>query len=370
MKGYDGLDLVFGDGNGRDPLEGLLSGLSHTPEAAGHAFDAKSDLDHMLGTTRYTDREAFLGPALEAAATGAAAGENTHAAPPHSEQQVKTMANITAAVAQPEGGADLATFGMGESFGHMAAAYMPEISLEMAGKGAESIFITDSAAPDGLSKGDVTRFLYEVARDDNGRAAIIYGESIYTSSLLEAHIADPSLYDGDTSDAVRTVAENAGTIEGIVGHSVAEAGIKASTEAEKDYNDALKKQGDFFKAALSAGVAVGSVALVPTAPAGALTGAVAGGFFSEVSGMAVDRLVEGREIDGVLDEALYRTGRELNKAEESSLQQTQWSAADSIDAHKSDLKVDATENLTREANHRGWVRSDSILEDIHARPSA
>ncbi|MFC7813458.1 hypothetical protein ACFUTR_02165 [Streptomyces sp. NPDC057367] len=161
----------------------------------------------MLGTTRYTDREAFLGPALEAAATGAAAGENTHAAPPHSEQQVKTMANITAAVAQPEGGADLATFGMGESFGHMAAAYMPEISLEMAGKGAESIFITDSAAPDGLNKGDVTRFLYEVARDDNGRAAIIYGESIYTSSLLEAHIADPSLYDGDTSDAVRTVAE-------------------------------------------------------------------------------------------------------------------------------------------------------------------
>ncbi|MFC7813457.1 hypothetical protein ACFUTR_02160 [Streptomyces sp. NPDC057367] len=151
---------------------------------------------------------------------------------------------------------------------------------------------------------------------------------------------------------------------------MAEAGIKASTEAEKDYNDALKKQGDFFKAALSAGVAVGSVALVPTAPAGALTGAVAGGFFSEVSGMAVDRLVEGREIDGVLDEALYRTGRELNKAEESSLQQTQWSAADSIDAHKSDLKVDATENLTREANHRGWVRSDSILEDIHARPSA
>jgi hypothetical protein len=370
VKGYDSLDLVFGDGNGRDPLEGLFRGLSHNPEAAVHAFESKSDLDHMLGTIRYTDRDASLGHALEAAVTGVPAGETTSAALPHSEKQVGIMGNIMNAVAQPDGGAEIVTKGMGESFGHMAAAYMPEISIAMAGKGAESIFITDSAAPGGLNKGDVTRFLYEVARDDNGRAAIIYGENIYTSSLLEAHIADPSLYDGETSDAIRTVAENAGIIEGIVGHSIADADIESSTKAEEDYNDALKKQGDFFKTILSTGVGVGAVALVPATPAGALTGAVAGGFFGGVSGMAVDRLMEGKEIDGALDDALYRTGQDLNSAQASALQQTQWSTIDAMNAHKSDLKEDATQNLIRQALNSGWSRSDQILEDIHARPSA
>ncbi|MFD0003533.1 hypothetical protein ACFVJ4_14070 [Streptomyces sp. NPDC127178] len=370
VKGYDGVDLVFGDGNGRDPLEGLFEGLSHNPEAAVHAFESKSDLDHMLGSTRYTDRGTPLGHALEAAVTGVAVGDMTSVALPHSEKQVEVMANITNAVAQPDGGAELVTKGMGESFGRMAAAYMPEISIEMAGKGAESIFITDSAAPDGLNKGDVTRFLYEVARDNNGRAAIIYGENIYTSSLLEAHIANPSLYDGETSDVIRAVSENAGIIEGVVGHSVADADIDASTKAEKDYNDALEKQGDFFKTVLSTGVGVGSVALVPATPAGALAGAAAGGFFGGVSGMAVDRLMEGKEIEGALDDALYRTGQDLNKAQESALQQTQWSAVDAMGAHKSGLKEGATQNLIREALNSGWSRSDQILEDIHARPSA
>lgn len=56
VKGYDAVDLVFGDGNGRDPLEGLFEGLSHNPEAATHAFDSKTDLNRLLATTAYTDR--------------------------------------------------------------------------------------------------------------------------------------------------------------------------------------------------------------------------------------------------------------------------------------------------------------------------
>ncbi|WP_225101294.1 hypothetical protein [Streptomyces sp. CoH27] len=75
VKGYDHIDLVFGDGNGRDPLEGLFDALSHNPEAATHAFESKSDLEHMLGTTEYTDRGASLGRALESAVTGVANGD-------------------------------------------------------------------------------------------------------------------------------------------------------------------------------------------------------------------------------------------------------------------------------------------------------
>ncbi|MER7478450.1 hypothetical protein ABTX60_12460 [Streptomyces sp. NPDC126510] len=77
VKGHDSLDLVFGDGNGRDPVEGLFEGLSHNPDAAVHAFESKVDLDHMLGTTMYTDRGESLGHALEAATTGVTAGAAT-----------------------------------------------------------------------------------------------------------------------------------------------------------------------------------------------------------------------------------------------------------------------------------------------------
>jgi hypothetical protein len=104
VKGYDHIDLVFGKGNGRDPLEGLFDALSHNPEAATHAFESKSDLDHMLGTTRYTDRGESLGHALESAVTGVANGDTTSTAPPHSAAQVKIMANIMQAVANPDGG--------------------------------------------------------------------------------------------------------------------------------------------------------------------------------------------------------------------------------------------------------------------------
>lgn len=122
------MDLVFGDGNGRDPLEGLFDGLSHNPEAAEHAFESKSDLEHMLGTTSYTDRGESLGRALEAAVTGVADGDTNSMAPGHSVAQVQIMANIVEAVAQPGGGADLVSRGLGDSFGDMAASYMPEIS--------------------------------------------------------------------------------------------------------------------------------------------------------------------------------------------------------------------------------------------------
>lgn len=96
--GAEGVDLVFGDGNGRDPLSGLLNALSENPEAAVHAFTSKSDLDHMLATTLHTDRGTALGHALETAVTGAPHGDTTYAATPHSEQQVRIMANVMKAV--------------------------------------------------------------------------------------------------------------------------------------------------------------------------------------------------------------------------------------------------------------------------------
>ncbi|URM92855.1 hypothetical protein LUW75_19020 [Streptomyces sp. MRC013] len=269
-------DLVFGKEDGQDPVVGFMKALSHNPEAATQTFADKDVLEHSLESIRYTARDAEVARALEAAVTGVPdGGVPTEPARPHSKTQVEIVRNIMHMIANPEGGARLVTGETGGSFGDMASSYMAEISNELAGHGAESIFRTSSADPHGLERTDVQRFLYEVARDPQGRASIILGESIYTSSVLEAHTADPSLYSGDRRTLVETIGQNVGPIEGIVGHSVADAHIQGELKSEEDENNALKRKGDFIKAVIGAGVSVGSVALVPMGPLHTAVGATA-----------------------------------------------------------------------------------------------
>lgn len=363
-----GADLVFGKETGRDPINGYLVALSQNPEAATQAFGTESDLDHLLESSKYTDRGSDLGKALEAAVTGTPPGQPADGVPPHSKEQVQIVSNVMHAVAQPDGGEALVNkAGLGESFGHIASAYMPEISHSLAGPGAEAALLTTSEAPEGLERTDVTRFLYEVSRDTDGRAAIQYGETIYTASLLEAHVADPSLYDGNTDRALETVAHNAGMIQGIVGRSTADAEIGSATGTEKEYNDSIKQQGDFIKTMLATGIGIGAGSIPNVSAAVATT---AGGFFSGVSGLAIDRFYEGKQLDGALDESLYRTGRDLNRAQDSVVQQTQWSVLDAMAAHGSQLPEGATKDLIRESVNEGWRESDGVLEDTHTRPSA
>lgn len=368
VKGYDSLDLVFGDGNGRDPLEGLFDGLSHNPEAAEHAFASKSDLDHMLGTTRYTDRGEALGRALESAVTGVADGDTTSMAPPHNATQVRIMANIMQAVAHPGDGADLVSKGMGESFGDMAAAYMPEISQGFAGTGSEAVFLTSSESP-GYFQGDrvrdVVRFLSAVSADPAGRAGIIYGESIYTGALLEMHLSDPSLFDGSREQVLADIGRNAGVIEGIVGHSLADGVVKEAVDGERDYNDALKAKGDFAKTWVSIGL---TGLRVPEAYGGEIMGSVVGGGAGAVAGAAVDRLMDSQKMEGAKDEGLYASAADLYAMRDSVSQQTQWSTADALARHHVDLPKDGTNDLVRQAVNDGWKDADDFLTDTKERP--
>ncbi|MFI1510500.1 hypothetical protein [Streptomyces sp. NPDC020597] len=365
VKGYDALDLVFGDGNGRDPLEGLFEGLSHNPEAATHAFESKSDLDHMLGTTVYTDRGASLGHALEAAVTGVAAGDSTSPAPPHSAAQVEIMANVMNAVAQPDDGARLVTRGLGDSFGNMAASYMPEISQKLGGESG-AVFLSNSENPGGLGDvRDVARFLSAVSSDPAGRAGIIFGESIYTGNLLEAHLSDPSLFDGPRSQVLEDIGRNAGIIEGIVGHSAADTEVSGALKGEKEYNDALKAKGDFAKTWVSIGLANISV---PVAYGGAAMGAVGGGMLGAVAGSAVDRLLEGQELHGAKDQALYESAKDLYDMRESVNQQTQQSTLDALSRHDVKLPKDGTADSIRNAVNQGWDDASELLTRTKERP--
>ncbi|QNP71058.1 hypothetical protein IAG44_17535 [Streptomyces roseirectus] len=366
VNGHDGLDLVFGDGTGRDPLEGLFEGLSHNPEAATHAFASKTDLDRLLGTTQYTDRGGPLGRALEAAVTGVPAGDPAYVAPPHSAAQVNLMANIMAAVADPDGGSDLVKREMGESFGHMAASYMPEISRVLGGPNSEASFLTNSEKNDGLDQTDVARFLSAVALDPAGRAGIIYGESIYTASLLEAHLTDPSLFEGSRERVLEDIGRNAGIIEGIVGHAVADAEIKDAAESEKDHNDGLETQGDLFNTAISSGAGgLAALAPLPFAPVAAVGSAA----FSGVAATAVKQIFEGREMEGTVDAAIYRTGQDLNAYQESVSQMAQWSVQDALNRHDIDLPEDEMNSIVRNAVNDGWDSSSTILERSMERPN-
>ncbi|MFF8592650.1 hypothetical protein ACF061_14595 [Streptomyces sp. NPDC015220] len=368
VKGYDAVDLVFGDDNGRDPLKGLFDGLSHNPEAAEHAFSSKSDLDHMLGTTMYTDRGESLGRALESAVTGVADGDTSSPAPPHSEAQVEIMANVMSAVAQPGGGADLVGKGLGESFGDMAAAYMPEISQSLASANSGSTFLTNSEAPDafqGKLVPDVVRFLSATSADPAGRAGIICGESIYTGSLLDAHLSDPSLFDGPPSQVLGNIGRNAGIIEGIIGHSIADGEVKALVDGEADYNDALKQKGDFAKNWVS----IGFTGLkLPENLGGDLMGSVVGGGAGAVAGAAIDRLLEGQQMGGAKDAGLYMSAQDLYAMRDSVNQQTQWSTGDALARHHVNLPKDGTEDLVRHAVNEGWDASSEYLSDSKERP--
>ncbi|GAB1329188.1 hypothetical protein [Streptomyces sennicomposti] len=367
VKGYDALDLDFGEDNGRDPLKGLFDGLSHNPEAAEHAFESESDLNHMLGTTMYTDRGGSLGRALESAVTGVAAGDSSATAPPHSARQVAIMANIMEAVAQPGGGADLPGKGLGESFGNMAAAYMPEMSQALASSNSGSTFLTDSEAPDafqGKHVPDVVRFLSATSADPAGRAGIICGESIYTSGLLEAHLSDPSLFDGTRDQVLGNIGRNAGVIEGIVGHSVADGEVKAVVSGEKDYNDALKQKGDFAKTWVS----IGFTGLkLPEHLGGEFMGSVVGGAGGAVAGAAVDRLLEGQQMSGARDAALYASAKDLYEMRDSVNQQTQWSTEDALARHHTKLPRDGTDDIIRNAVNQGWDASSERLSDSKER---
>ncbi|WP_317445718.1 hypothetical protein [Streptomyces collinus] len=230
--------------------------------------------------------------------------------------------------------------------------------------------LTTSDYPSGLDKTDVVRFLTQVSHDASGRAAIRYGESIYTDSLLEAHMADPSLFHGSRTQVIHDIAYNSGMIKGIVGRAVADSDVASSLEMEKQDNDAMAQQGEVFKAFLAAGVGVGAVALCPEGKFAEMGAGAGGGFFGQVASIAVDSMYDGRQQDSALDASLYRTGQDLSAMQDSVNQQAQWAVQEAMKKHHSDLPSDGVLDLVRNATNDGWRDSDGIMEDVEKRPSA
>ncbi|MGW0835989.1 hypothetical protein [Streptomyces prunicolor] len=209
------------------------------------------------------------------------------------------------------------------------------------------------------------RFLSATSAEPAGRVGVIYGEIIYTGSLLESHLADPSLFDGPREQVLANIGKNAGVIEGIVGHSVADSDVKAAVDGEVDYNNALAEKGNAAKSWVN--IAFTGLKL-PEHLGGEVMCSVVGGAARAVAGGAVDRLLEGQEMRGAKDEGLYASAKDLYAMRDSVNQQTQWSTDDALARHHTDLPKDGTDDIVGNAVNDEWDASSEYLSNTKERP--
>ncbi|MDI3407653.1 hypothetical protein [Streptomyces cavernicola] len=368
----DGADLVFGKGNGIDPLIGFMDGLSHNPEASEQIFSKRSDLDHILESTKNTGRGDSVGHALEAAVMGIPYGEEAQGGlMPHSKTQTEIVKNVMHAVADPAGGADLVGKGIGDSFGHIAAAYMPEINRVIAGPGMESVFPVNSSVSEMLDRTDTYRFLYALARDDDAAAGVIYGRDIYTNSTIEAHLATEGANGRQTTEkAIEGVAYNAGVIDSVLSRSRADAEIQPIVDGRNDFNESLKTQGDFLKSIASTGIAVGAASLEGAGDLSRKFMLGAGGaFLAGAASLGIDRILESREMDDATDHVLYRTGKDISVDEDDTKRSILEAAEYSREQHDSEIPKRDLDVLIAQQATKGWVDGDSRLDDNMKRPN-
>ncbi|MGM9443962.1 hypothetical protein ACTAF0_27485 [Streptomyces murinus] len=100
---------------------------------------------------------------------------------------------------------------------------------------------------------------------------------------------------------------------------------------------------------------------VPEHLGGATMGGLVGGGIGAVAGAGVDRLIEGQQLEGAKDAALYHSSQDLFKMRDSVSQQTQWSVDDALARHHVDLPEDGIKDSVRQAVNDGWKDSDYYL---------
>ena len=97
-------------------------------------------------------------------------------------------------------------------------------------------------------------------------------------------------------------------------------------------------------------------------------GAVGGGMLGAIAGLAVDRVLEGQQLEGTKDRALYDSAKDVYNSRDSVSQQAQWAAADTIDRNNLDLPEQGTQDLIRDAVNEGYDASDDLLKRTKERP--
>ncbi|KAK1182541.1 hypothetical protein B7755_033075 [Streptomyces sp. NBS 14/10] len=353
---------------GGDPIAGLLDANSRAPEAAQDLFKNKDDLNYLLHSPEGGQRPNVLGHALESAVYGYRydAESPPLTAPERNSAQGRIMQNVIEAISKD---ASLVNKHIGDSFGHMAAAYMPEINRTIAGSGEKSIdsIFPTSGPVNRFDETDTHRFLYALARNPDAYAAITYAQNAYTGNMFEYHLSHPNAVDAEPREVVEQIAQNTGQIQGILGHSRADASLADQISADKATNEGFKNQSDWFKTFASAGISTAAAAYTPQTAAGSTLGGLASAFGSSTAGQIIDNISNGREVDG-REEVIYRTGHDLGDIKDSTLTSTQWAGQSALAAHDSSIRAGSMDLIISEGIRTGWDWSDSNLNTYVNRP--
>ncbi|MFF0465072.1 hypothetical protein [Streptomyces mexicanus] len=347
----------IGEDSGSDPLTGFLKGLSNSPDAATDFFNqqyiSKDNPDDpferdtdgngkkgkvSLSNFQYLFEERDwpketdshgddlntgknnLALALEAAATGHPAGEMPTAdTPPHNADQAKLVESIIHAVSENPSRLTKSSY-MSDTMGQIAAEYMPDINRQLhAGSNAESNLFPIAGSAAAPSERDLTRFLYTVARNPEGYAAINLGQHSYTTSLMEYHFKHPESYAADPSypqseslkQGIVDIAKTAGQIEGIIGAGRAYENEVQGAEADAKYNAAIDAAGSWGGTAVGIGIGMATEPL--TGPGGAIVGDMVGTAADEIIGS----ITEGAKKDSSGD-VIYRNGVDFEDTKAST----------------------------------------------------
>ncbi|MFI6013081.1 hypothetical protein ACIBAG_30420 [Streptomyces sp. NPDC051243] len=364
-----------------DPMTGFMEALGHNPEASTEFLTSGSTingekvdhLDYLLKDRHWPEGAGYtgdvknpsgynnLGHALESAVTGHAYDTSPSPdTPAHTEAQANLMEEIVASVSKDS---ELAHDGMQDSLGRMTAEYMPDVYRGLRPDGqSETDFLPlgDNASAEFLEQ-DITRFMYTVGQDPDGYAAISYGQTQYSSELMNYHLSHPGAYGLSDKETIYEISETAAQVDGILALGRQDSDIQESAEGDKAFNDRLASAGEWGKSITSIGIGVGTTAIA--SPVG---GAIAGGVAGTISGQLIDMVVSDLERDSS-DEVLYASGAELEDSKKAVQAQLREAATISVSENSSGLnqaEVDAAVNNGAEAGN-GYAndKSRSYIED-------
>ena len=300
----------------RDPMTGMLSGLSQNPEAALEVFKLKDGKFNEDLTYLWKERDwpgghpakKYLGEALYAATSGHDADLRSNRYMVEHDPEGAALANqIIKEVAKDK---SLATSGISDSLGKIGAEYMPALNRAFRTQG-DIMPVFDPGV--NVNEQEAAHFLYAVGRDEQGNYELVRGQAIYTGELAQFHANNPGEADMPLDQKIRHIAYTGGYIQGIEAMAKRDHILHEGLENDASYNERWKLGGEIVKGGIStAGAAAG---------AGGPGAAAAATAVAEGSKLAVDQIVKAVERDD-LDKHAYESGAAYAQHQQRSIRST------------------------------------------------
>lgn len=306
----------FGDKGdlGSDPMTGFMEGLENHPKASLEFFDAddNKNLNYLLGD-RHWPQDATKDDAPVAGHRAAiAAIESATTGPPRSSEQAKIVEELVRGFAENDPTFEMRE-GMQGGLGRISAEFMPDINRALhGGEGSADEtypFNGPKSALADLDEQNTVRFLYDISRDPEGNAAVLYGKEMYAAEAMVYHmneINNPEFEPANKAEYQELKASREAYIERIANQSGQMQAISASARADEIGAGYEKTEPLYYKALQEAepwanstiGVGVG----IMTTPIAGIAAPIIGAAAGTASEQIIEKLLAAYEPEGT-DEA-------------------------------------------------------------------